>query len=291
MNALIVVEAHQMMAGTVAALLQAGSSSKETELKSYCERLIVRLQDPHFRIMLAYIVLNKDWTEVLNEEALPLRERIAIALRFLDDKELSSYLRRVTDACRSNGSIEGLALTGLTPRGLDILQSYVDNTGDIQTAALLASLVCPGRYQDIRAERWADAYRELLNGWKLFHHRCQFDIDRGRLLKEGIQNGDFAPREWVKRQFLIRCNYCNKIMNSPKAQQGQDSIAVMRRKVRSRQLKAPFISPRLIVNGITVGLVSLVWQVSTALCSVSDEHYDYTRRWTANGPSTLVFPW
>lgn len=228
--AIFEVESHQMMAGTIAALLQSGSSSKESELRTYCERLIVKLQDPHFRIMLSYIVFN-DWNEVLEEEALPLRERIAIALRFLDDKQLSSYLRRVSDACRMKGSIEGLALTGLTPRGLDILQSYVDNTGDIQTAALLASFVCPGKYQDIRAERWIDAYRDLLNGWKLFHYRCQFDIDRGKILKEGIQNGDFAPKEWVKTQFLVRCNFCNKIVNSPKTQLPQESIAMQRRKV------------------------------------------------------------
>lgn len=228
--AIFEVESHQMMAGTIAALLQSGSSSKESELRTYCERLIVKLQDPHFRIMLSYIVFN-DWNEVLEEEALPLRERIAIALRFLDDKQLSSYLRRVSDTCRMKGSIEGLALTGLTPRGLDILQSYVDNTGDIQTAALLASFVCPGKYQDIRTERWIDAYRDLLNGWKLFHYRCQFDIDRGKILKEGIQNGDFAPKEWVKTQFLVRCNFCNKIVNSPKTQLPQESIAMQRRKV------------------------------------------------------------
>ncbi|KAH8119136.1 WD40 repeat-like protein [Phellopilus nigrolimitatus] len=222
-------ESHQMMSGTFAAMLQSGSSSKNRELQNYCERLIVKLQDPHFRIMLSYIVFN-DWNDVLEEEALPLRERIAIALRFLEDKDLTSYLRRVADDCRAKGSIEGLIVTGLTPRGLDIIQGYVDTTGDVQSAAILASYVCPGRYKDTRAERWVEAYRDLLDGWKLFHHRCQFDIDRGKILQEGIQNGDFAPMEWVKKQFLIRCNFCNKVVNTQQQQRPQEPIAMQRRR-------------------------------------------------------------
>ncbi|THH10667.1 hypothetical protein EW145_g1164 [Phellinidium pouzarii] len=222
-------ESHQMMSGTFAAMLQSGSSSRNHELRDYCERLIVKLQDPHFRIMLSYIVFN-DWSDVVEEEALPLRERIAIALRFLEDKDLTSYLRRVADDCRAKGSIEGLMVTGLTSLGLDILQGYVDTTGDVQTAALLASYVCPGRYKDARAERWVEAYRDLLDGWRLFHHRCQFDINRGKILEEGIQNGDFTPMEWVKKQFLIRCNFCNKVVNTQQQQRPQEPIAMQRKR-------------------------------------------------------------
>jgi hypothetical protein len=35
----------------------------------------------------------------------------------------------------------GLALTGLTDRGVDLLQAYLDRTGDVQTAALLAAFI------------------------------------------------------------------------------------------------------------------------------------------------------
>ena len=64
------------MSGTIAAILQSGSSLRNQELRDYCGKLINRLQEPHFRIMLSYIVYN-DWSEMLEEEALPLRERIA----------------------------------------------------------------------------------------------------------------------------------------------------------------------------------------------------------------------
>ena len=223
-------ESHQMLSGTIAALLQSSTPSRNHDLQVHYERLIEKLQDPHERIMLSYIVFN-DWTDVLEEEQLPLRERLAIALRFLDDKELTTYLRRIAEDCRSKGRIEGLIVTGLTATGLDLLQAYVDMTGDVQTAALLSSYVCPGRIKDARAERWLDAYRDLLDEWKLFHHRCQLDIDRGKILQEGMLNGDFAPMEWVKKQFLIRCNFCNKVVNTQQYQRPQEPIAIQRRRV------------------------------------------------------------
>lgn len=218
-----------MMSGAFAALLQSGSATKNHELREYCQRLAVKLQDPYFRIMLTYIVFN-DWADIVEEENLPLRERIAIALRFLDDKTLTSFLRRTSDACRTQGRIEGLVLTGLTSRGFDILQNYVDATGDVQTAAMLTSFVCPGKFQDARAERWIEAYRDLLDGWKLFHYRCQFDIDRGKILKDGIERGNMFPTELAKKQFIIRCNFCNKEVNSGHS---QNVITMQRQRVRA----------------------------------------------------------
>lgn len=163
--------------------------------------------------MLTHVALD-DWSEVLQEESLPLRERLAIAFRFLDDRSLSTYLRGLNDQLRSNGDIEGLVLTGLTPKGFDIIQAYVDTTGDVQTASILAALVCPGMFKDARADRWLEAYRNLLDGWKLFHHRCQFDISRGKLIKEAIAREDIPAFDWVPPQLAVRCGFCKKAISA-----------------------------------------------------------------------------
>jgi hypothetical protein len=217
-----------MMSGTLAALVPSGSGSfsKNPDLRDQCERLIVRLQDPYFRAMLTHLALG-DWTEVLEEESLPLRERLAISFQFLDDAALTSYLRRTADRCSSRGDIGGLIVTGLTEPGMDILQSYVNRTGDIQTAAILSSYVSPAKFSDTRVERWLEAYRDLLDGFKLFHHRVTFDIDRGQIIQEAVQNGDVAPFEWAPRQILIRCNYCNKSMSVPGADDQKTKVRVL----------------------------------------------------------------
>ncbi|KAF8063440.1 hypothetical protein FPV67DRAFT_243862 [Lyophyllum atratum] len=212
-------ESHCMLSGTIAALVPHGSRS--TELREHCERLIVRLQDPYFRAMLTHLALN-DWSEVLEEEALPFRERLAIAFQFLDDKAVTSYLRRCMDRALLRGDIDGIIIPGLSNKaGLDILQGYVDRTGDIQSAAILGSYVRPPRNpshprsisgMERRVGRWVEGYRDLLDGFKLFHLRVGFDIERGQVAlggRGGVVTGG-GVGDWVPRQIIIRCNYCNK---------------------------------------------------------------------------------
>lgn len=97
---------------------------------------------------------------------------------------------------------------------MDAIQAYVDHTGDVQTAAIMASYVSPARFYDSRVERWVEAYQNFLDTWQLFHFRCQFDIERGQMLQHLIQTGTKPPFEWVDRQLFIRCNYCNNVINA-----------------------------------------------------------------------------
>jgi len=204
------------MSGTIAALaplMSATGSARGLELRELYGRLIIKLHDPYFRMLLTHLSTN-EWSEVLDEDFIPFRERLAIGLQFLDDKALSSYLRRLTDVACEDGSIEGLILTGLTPSGMRVIQSYLDHTGDVQSAAILSSYVCPHRFKDKRVERWLESYRDLLDGFKLHHLRVGFDIERGQILHEATQSGNDIG-EWAPKQILIRCHYCNKAVDSP----------------------------------------------------------------------------
>ncbi|KAG9038629.1 hypothetical protein FRB95_000218 [Tulasnella sp. JGI-2019a] len=213
---------HQIIAGTVTALqaqrvLDGGKPSlHQSPWIENCQRMIHRISDPYIRIMLNTLI-DEPWTEILQDEAIPLNDRLGIIFRFLDDSVVTSALHRTFGNAKRSGNLEGLLFTGLTPSGIDLLQSYVDRTADVQTAAVMASYVSPGRFKDARVERWVEAYRDLLDSWSAFHFRCQFDIERGRMLQHLIQVGEILPFEWVERQILIRCNYCNKTINSQKA--------------------------------------------------------------------------
>ncbi|KAI9507918.1 hypothetical protein F5148DRAFT_1276009 [Russula earlei] len=167
---------HNIMSGTLATLMPA--SARTPEVRHQFERLIMRLEDPYFRAMLTHLALG-DWGDVLEEEHIPLRERLAIALQFLEDDALSAYLRRVAEASVAHGDVEGIIVTGLTASGMQLLQNH--------TAAILGANVHPHQLRDVRVDRWLDAYRDLLDGWKLFHHRCQLDVDRGQMLRDFTQ--------------------------------------------------------------------------------------------------------
>lgn len=169
--------------------------------------------------MITHLTVN-DWTDVLDEDAIPIRERLAIAFQFLDDKALPSFLRSVVDQSIQRGDLTGLIITGFTAQGMEILQKYVDVTGDVQTAAIISSLRVPSlithngkTLTKSVVDRWVEAYQDLLDGWKLFHHRCQFDIERGKIIQEALGGGDGQRREWRPRQIMIRCNLCNKTVD------------------------------------------------------------------------------
>jgi len=244
------------MSGAIAALMpqKSGTSSKKAssisnELREHYARLIPRLQDPYLRALVTHLTASS-WSPVLipdstsiSQPQLPFRERLAIALHLLDDASLSSYLLHVASSGRTSGSLSSLLVTGLpSTLGMQVLQGYVDRTGDIQSAAILGAYVVPGRIGagDIHVpsgvlgtrgkipptekwvERWIQGYRDLLDGFKLFHLRVSFDIERGHILTEGRvkhwdvkNNTNFyvAEEEWAPRQILIRCHYCNKSVN------------------------------------------------------------------------------
>jgi hypothetical protein len=210
-------DAHRMMSGTVAALHAYSAGGRgSTELREHCERLIVGLQDPYSRAMLTHLALN-DWSEILDEELFPFRERLAIAFQFLDDKAVTAYLYCCMERAIARGTVDGVIVPGLASRaGLEILQSYVDRTGDVQSAAVLGSYVCPpgkvgilGAWGSGRVGRWVESYRDLLDGFQMFHCRVGFDIERGQVvLGEGVLGAEAGG--WVPRQIMIRCNYCNK---------------------------------------------------------------------------------
>ncbi|XP_065928765.1 GATOR2 complex protein MIOS-A [Magallana gigas] len=88
----------------------------------------------------------------------------------------------------------------LTPDGVSLISRFVDMTGDIQTAALLCVFSLPNEMsKDERVLNWIESYRELLDRWRLWHHRSKFDI----IWRAG---DNFC----VISQAFVSCNFCGK---------------------------------------------------------------------------------
>ena len=127
---------------------------------------------------------------VTKETSISLSDRTAFACRFLPDKQLGAFLSDEIAAAVESGSLEGLVLTGLGKRGIQLLQAYVDTTGDVQTAALVSAHIIESELAEEdfqRLNKWVSAYRELLNVWQLWHIRGQLDVqlaDMQRLRKK-----------------------------------------------------------------------------------------------------------
>eukprot|EP00514_Thraustochytrium_sp_LLF1b_P009321 CAMPEP_0184547370 /NCGR_PEP_ID=MMETSP0199_2-20130426/5535_1 /TAXON_ID=1112570 /ORGANISM="Thraustochytrium sp., Strain LLF1b" /LENGTH=943 /DNA_ID=CAMNT_0026941861 /DNA_START=159 /DNA_END=2987 /DNA_ORIENTATION=- len=97
------------------------------------------------------------FTCVTEEPALALADRVAFACRFLPDTQLFEFLANCCEKVTSEGHLDGIILTGLGTHGMRLIQTYVDKTGDVQTAALVAchTELNELQHQDSsRASRW-----------------------------------------------------------------------------------------------------------------------------------------
>ncbi|KAJ3300037.1 hypothetical protein HK104_005033 [Borealophlyctis nickersoniae] len=151
-------ERMKLVAAALAGYFNSTPTSGPNLWQEMCHSLSSELRDPYLRAMFALIASKGDWNAVLQEKGLSIRDRIGVALRFLDDEALSKYITSMTEKMVSEGNVEGLVLTGLTPMGVDLFEKYVDRTGDIQTASLTLSMVSPRRFKDIRVDDWVEKY-------------------------------------------------------------------------------------------------------------------------------------
>ncbi|KAI1610425.1 hypothetical protein EDD36DRAFT_498293 [Exophiala viscosa] len=171
--------------------------------------LAEELTDPYARAILAYVKTG-NWSNVVTEDSLPLKYRVCVALRQLNDSELTSYISQATTEAVKEGDIEGVVLTGIASRdAFELMASYVRLFDDLQTAVLAMSPTIP-RYlndEDIvrRFSAWKEAYKHEMNSWNLRFERVRFDI--------ACQNAavDHNGRRLIpvaKQQVRLVCSFC-----------------------------------------------------------------------------------
>lgn len=167
------------------------------------------IDDPYARAILA-LVRYGDWHDVLAETSLPLRDRVGIALMYLDDLELTQYINSNLMDCIDDGDIEGIVLTGLTEQAVPLFENYIRKFLDLQTAVLAISITCPRYFTDSRVDLWRETYRADLNNWCMFTQRAQFDVQCTKFSTPPNGRPELQP---APRQITLRCNYCDQALD------------------------------------------------------------------------------
>ncbi|BGP27454.1 hypothetical protein JCM10295v2_006422 [Rhodotorula toruloides] len=220
----------RMLAPIVAAYLAQPDSLRgsESNYASLCRSLSSDVETPWVRAMFAYLATS-EWRELVDETGLALRDRVAVALRFLSDSELIPFLQDIGDEALSSSDLEAVVLFGLRNDGLKLLSSYVDRTADVQTVALACSFTSPGMIRaDMRVTRWVETYRSQLDKLQLYAARAMFDAARGRRARAALEQARVAGRQAEAKelvaamrktappQILIRCQFCSTNISPPK---------------------------------------------------------------------------
>jgi len=141
---------------------------------------------PYLRAMFSFICTSDgndlQYQTVLDEE-LDLNDKVAFAVRYLNDQRLVEKLEKLAETSREKGDLQGILLTGLRQSGCELIQKYLDQTNDIRTAALLGIHVSEDVYQDCSyVQEWIEGYRLLLDQLQMWNERAEFDIYRNHSL-------------------------------------------------------------------------------------------------------------
>ncbi|KAL3425979.1 WD repeat domain-containing protein [Phlyctema vagabunda] len=162
-------------------------------------------KDPYLRAISGFISTG-DWTTVVGEQSLPLRARIGVALRHLDDNQLTDWLNEELGKSMKSGDLAGIVLSGITDNLVDILTKYIEKTGDFQTATLMLSFCSPRYIDDIRCAGLRKEYQAFLQRHKEFILRVRFEQGSTKMsrLRDGTPLIKPPPR-----QVTIRCLKCD----------------------------------------------------------------------------------
>ncbi|KAL8902756.1 MAG: hypothetical protein Q9207_004409 [Kuettlingeria erythrocarpa] len=172
--------------------------------------------DPYALAILAY-VRSGSWPSILSEVYLPLYYRIGIALLYLPDPDLTTYITTLTSECTHHGDIEGIPLTGLSSQAVPLLQAYILKYHDLQSAILAISHTSPRYFTSSLVDLWRAEYRSLLNTHRLFIPRVRFDVGATKLSASTAptdsNNAAIPALASPARQVSLKCNNCEQALD------------------------------------------------------------------------------
>ncbi len=183
-----------------------GNLAKEHQLDF--DETVASKTDPYLRAI-SSLIATADWATIANQRSLPLRERVFVAVRNFDDQQLTRWLQDEVARAVEAGDVQGIVVTGITDRMVDVLARYVQRFGDVQTAALVSSFCAPRYLDDIRCAAWRTAYRAYLQRHRAFFQRAKFEVES---TKRSKRDGGGGARPTIKppfRQVTLRCVYCD----------------------------------------------------------------------------------
>lgn len=167
-------------------------------------------------------------------------DRLGFACSFLPDPKLVNFIQELSNDMTKKGNLDGILLTGMTTNSIPLLQRYLNMTADVQSVALLAIRTMAS---DIASSSilklWIERYRDLLDSWKLWDERAEFDILKNR------NNPALIPQPEV----TVSCNFCGKSISAPAVTGGGRNTQIFSRFITTDvKLKVTMISYKLIVK-------------------------------------------
>nr|POE88117.1 seh-associated protein 4 [Quercus suber] len=180
------------------------SDTINEEQREMCLWMAADTEDPALKALLTYLS-SGNWRDVMKTNYLHLGYRVALGLKYLNDTELSGFIQTETARAIKNGDLEGILLTGLGEQAMDLFQTYLTKTNDLQTCVLATAYTNPIYVDDVRWDMWKETYVMQMQSWRAFNESARFTVLHNRMARtrDGLSTQKPLPPTVV-----LRCNHC-----------------------------------------------------------------------------------
>lgn len=171
-----------------------------------CRWMSDETDDAYLKALMEYFVTG-DWARVADMRQLALVDRISVALKYFDDDRLHEFVKLQMSEAIVYSSVEGIVLTGLTDKAMDLFEHFVRKYNDIQTPVLVMAHTMPLYLRDDRFDAWTETYFMQMQAWRAFTQRTRFTVLHNRM--SVVRDG----RQLIKppdRQVSLRCLHCQQ---------------------------------------------------------------------------------
>ncbi|KAL4449790.1 hypothetical protein ABPG74_008163 [Tetrahymena malaccensis] len=154
--------------------------------------------------------------EIIQLDGIEIFDKIAFALRYLDDDNISTYFKELVKKAVDEGLLECLILVGKDQQAIDIIQAFIDNTRDLQTAGLLSAHLNLHKYEPSETlQNWFKNYKILLNNMNLFERRITLDKEY-KNLKQLLGKSDQEQNKssFKGSKIFLECKQCNNCLDN-----------------------------------------------------------------------------
>ncbi|KAL4501630.1 hypothetical protein ABPG72_018681 [Tetrahymena utriculariae] len=154
--------------------------------------------------------------EIIQLDGIEIFDKIAFALRFLNDENILTYFTDLVKKAEDEGILECLILVGKDQKAIDIIQAFIDNTRDIQTAGLLSAHLNLHKYEPSEnLQKWFKNYKILLNNMNLFEKRITLDKEFKNLKQLLCKTDQEQNKSSFKgSKIFLECKQCNNCLDN-----------------------------------------------------------------------------
>ncbi|KAF2101528.1 hypothetical protein NA57DRAFT_34974 [Rhizodiscina lignyota] len=180
--------------------------SVDAEQRELCRWMSDETDDPYLKAMMEYFV-SGDWARVANMKQLALVDRVSVALKYFEDDRLQEFIKLQMSEAIVYSNIEGIVLTGLVDKGMDLFEHYIRKHNDIQTPVLVMAHTVPLYLKDSRFDAWKETYFMQMQAWRAFTQRTRFTVLHNRMSVTRDSRQLIKPPD---QRVSLRCLHCQQ---------------------------------------------------------------------------------